>query len=314
MPSELITQNTKWTCPLGVTNLLVECWGGGGAGGGVVGRYSTGGGGAGGAYARRQLSVVPGTEYDIIVGWGGEGNGATGAPGGASYFDNPKVVFAEGGNGGGGAPDNYINSSPALGSSLNSIGDLVSAGGSGSYGDFIRLYSGAGGGAAGLSTDGGNAVKAYGGKGILPYGGNGADGAFEYANGLNGFIYGGAGSGGILSGKEGSSSSDSREDPLRIGYVLGGNGAQGAVLLTYEFEGAVELSTTFVNEGSRFLAELTIYKSLGLSVNFVNLPSQFVVAISKGQPLDNDIKVGNIKLTSQGLIKHWWKLNYPHQN
>ena len=62
--SVFITNSCSWTCPIGVSNILVECWGGGAAGD----LYH---GGAGGSYASCNYSVVPGNIYNITIGAGG---------------------------------------------------------------------------------------------------------------------------------------------------------------------------------------------------------------------------------------------------
>ena len=41
------SSTTTWACPVGVTQISIEAWGGGGAGGGAQGNPSAGGGGAG---------------------------------------------------------------------------------------------------------------------------------------------------------------------------------------------------------------------------------------------------------------------------
>jgi hypothetical protein len=82
----------RWTVPAGVTSISVLCIGGGGAGGGgtlwaesgnspnqtypasASKMYSGGGGGGGGLAYSNNLTVVPGTEYIIQVGGGGERN------------------------------------------------------------------------------------------------------------------------------------------------------------------------------------------------------------------------------------------------
>ena len=64
----------SWTAPTGVTSVTVEAWGGGGAGGGATENPAEGGGGAGGQYAKKTLTVVPGTRYAFVVGKGGSGS------------------------------------------------------------------------------------------------------------------------------------------------------------------------------------------------------------------------------------------------
>ena len=105
---------TTWTCPTGVTQITVELWGGAGGGAGILilgdnyasDFYEGGSGGAGG-YIRQTLSVIPGNNYSIVIGLGGEagtGNSnidpniivcsGNGFPGSASSFNNSIFAFA----------------------------------------------------------------------------------------------------------------------------------------------------------------------------------------------------------------------------
>ena len=100
-----ISQTSSWTCPVGVTQIQVELWGGGGGGGGCNGApYPTtraeGGAGGSGGYNRQIVSTIPGETYSVTIGMGGVGGdvGLPGQPGGISSFSN--LVFAEGGSGG----------------------------------------------------------------------------------------------------------------------------------------------------------------------------------------------------------------------
>ena len=82
--------STAWTCPSGITEvLLIGFGGGGGGGGGTAGSGTTtqtGGGGSGGGGSIQlsvYVSVVPGTSYTVAIGAGGTGgSGANGNPGG----------------------------------------------------------------------------------------------------------------------------------------------------------------------------------------------------------------------------------------
>src|SRR3954453_22862031 len=47
---------TTWTCPVGVTSVVVEAWGAGGAGGGNTSSNDGGGGGGGGAYSKSTIA------------------------------------------------------------------------------------------------------------------------------------------------------------------------------------------------------------------------------------------------------------------
>jgi hypothetical protein len=71
-----------WTCPAGVTQIMVQLWGGAGGGGanggyytGNIGQYSCGCGGKGGngGYNMAIIDVIPGNTYIINIGIGGNG-------------------------------------------------------------------------------------------------------------------------------------------------------------------------------------------------------------------------------------------------
>ena len=69
----------SWTCPVGVTKILIELWGAGGAGAALGSGFGSGGGGGG--YGKSIINVSPLTNYSVIVGSGG------GNDGGNSSFD-----------------------------------------------------------------------------------------------------------------------------------------------------------------------------------------------------------------------------------
>jgi hypothetical protein len=79
-----------FVAPSGVTNVIVELWGGG-SGGGACSNAT----GASGVYGKSSVSVVPGTSYNVIVGSGGSGGCPSGS-GGTSSFNG---IFANGGRG-----------------------------------------------------------------------------------------------------------------------------------------------------------------------------------------------------------------------
>lgn len=159
-----------WTCPAGVTSITVECWGSGAGGGSATSRITPGqwyGGGAGsGAYAKKTMSVTPGTEYAYTVGAGGASdtdgaatsfNGtsciAAGGKKGKSSQPSPEVIYAAGGLGGAAA---------------DSSGDIVHSGGAGSSGRTYTAgsvyYAGGGsGGSGGPVADGHAANREVGG-------------------------------------------------------------------------------------------------------------------------------------------------------
>lgn len=261
VPSQTVTTYTSgsgtWTCPAGVTSVYVECWGGGGCGGFVMQAASddtltSAGGGGAGAYAAGTVSVTPGNSYAYAVGAGGlktwynsgEGNG------GSSTFNSTSIVAVGGTRG----PVTYVSYSntytngAAGGLAASCTGTVKYSGGNGNKGytiftgGYTHLYSGAGGGCAGSTGAGGNAPtpagngldQAVGGTGTAVGGGSGANGSHCItainpgpwnAEGTNGSGYGGAGSGACVA----------RPRYLPSGtYLPGGNGANGAVRITYE--------------------------------------------------------------------------------
>ena len=121
--ADTITATVSWTCPAGVTSVIVEgCGGGGGGGAGGAGtattdRWSTGGGGGGGApIVTRALTVVPTTAYTLTIGAGG----ASDADGANTTFGS-LATFVGGGKG---------DSAGAAVQSTNAVTPLVVAGGS----------------------------------------------------------------------------------------------------------------------------------------------------------------------------------------
>jgi hypothetical protein len=209
-----------WTCPPGITSVLVECWGGGGAGGGSS-NSDRGGGGGGGAYAASVLTVVPGQSYTFTIGAGG-----VGGAGGDTWFGTNTTVLAKGGAVGSSANSTFYGAGGGAGGQASaSIGTLRFSGGNGGG---VAQYStrGAGGGGSagrlsnGLSGidkghDGVNSGTA-GGTSLVDGGSGGAGGA-DNTGGQAGVAPGGGGGG---SGRVSS------------GTVSGGSGAAGRVVIS----------------------------------------------------------------------------------
>jgi hypothetical protein len=132
----------SWTCPSGVTQIVLQLWGAGGGSGACYGHCTNGkyfgGIGGNGGYMKVIVDVIPGTIYSINIGIGGEGgnqyyrttnnccpiilsqtgtmNGGTnGLNGGTSSFGN--LYFANGGTGG--------SSASLSGAGTNGIDGLV---------------------------------------------------------------------------------------------------------------------------------------------------------------------------------------------
>lgn len=237
--SQTFTSSGTFIVPSGVTSIIVECWGGGGAGGGTTSnRTNGGGGGAGGAYAKKTLSVSPGTTYTVTVGAAKNGTTTAGGNGNPSWFGSTGTVYAEGGSGG--AAPNGGTASGGNGSAAASIGDLVYPGGNGAGG--TSTASGAGGGGAGSTGAGGDALGTNRGTGTTLNGGNGGAGSTIESNGSAGSNYGGGGSGAFI--PDGSNHS-------------GGAGAQGLVIVTscvtpllgFDFERNITIDHTKVSGG-----------------------------------------------------------------
>ncbi|WP_139822899.1 glycine-rich domain-containing protein [Massilibacteroides vaginae] len=159
-----------YTVPNGVTELVVECWGGGGGGSAAIGMQletpAPGAGGGGGAHSHSVIKVTPGQTLYVIVGAGGAGgispynnDGGEGQPGQKTIVRNAngeELVVADGGRGAtfrrlihggsrGGDGGGYIGSK----------GTVIHTGGKGA--DAGTNYSGAGGGAGGRTHEGYNA-------------------------------------------------------------------------------------------------------------------------------------------------------------
>ncbi|MFV8378401.1 choice-of-anchor D domain-containing protein [Flavobacterium sp. LB3R33] len=174
-----------FTVPAGITSLTVEAWGGGGKGGKKTTGNSAYGGGGGGAYAKKLITVTPGTTYTVSVGIGSITPTTTAAS--DSWFDNNTLILAKGGNS---VLDNTTTgASGALFS--NCIGDVRFSGGNGANG---ATNGGGGGSSAGTALNGTATTNSNG--AIAPSGGgNGSSGSSGSAT-ISGFSPGGGGGGG----------------------------------------------------------------------------------------------------------------------
>lgn len=176
----------SWTAPPGVTYAMVECWGAGNLGGppSFITIFE---GGGGGAYARKFLSVVPGTTYPLFVGHGTAGPPVSNAQ---TTFDSPARVLADCG---GRRPLTPI---AAPGTAARSIGDVAFDGGF--AGNSFTAHGGGGGASAGPLGRG------LPGPPLVPHqpgypggvdAGSGGDGASVAGPALNGTTPGGGGGG-----------------------------------------------------------------------------------------------------------------------
>ncbi|KAB1154012.1 beta strand repeat-containing protein, partial [Flavobacterium luteum] len=196
--------NSLWLAPAEVTSVIVECWGAGGSGGSTS-TGGVGGGGAGGSYViNENITVIPGTNYNVTVGAGGVAsiNGSTnGTAGGSSQFSSVIPVIANGG----------VIGAKAIGTGVINtafgLGGINTVGGSGGT---VTIGSA---GANGATSSGGK-----GGDGGGPNGGSG--GASKTVAGIGNL---GSSPGGAGSGAFGTAS----------GGRAGGNGGNGQVKISY---------------------------------------------------------------------------------
>ena len=165
-----------WTCPPGVTSVCVVCIGGGeGSRGSQWSNYAGCGGGLG---WKNNIDVVPGKDYLVQVGRGGDGYG--GYYGTSSYFIETGLVFGGGGSGNG---SGFTGDGGGSGGSSGQYGGGGAGGYTGNGGG--QDASGSGGGAAGgggySSTHGGAS-----GGGVGPFGQWASGYARSHAGGMGG--------------------------------------------------------------------------------------------------------------------------------
>lgn len=251
-PSEAYQEQT-FTVPAAVKKLTIQCWGAGAAGAYAEPNFWFGAGGGGGAYARvEEIDVTPGETLTIQIGAGGYGNTSTArTAGGSTLVKRGGAILVKAA----GAPATTVNQQEGgLGGQVTDcVGDLggIYTGGKGGDGKrYAGGYAGGGGGAAGSAGNGGNAVDAgyAGGEGGVPgisnvyyrssnIPGKGGHGAGYVSSGWgapgkNGNEYG-AGGGGGISGTN---------------AYRGGNGANGAIMITFDdcaaTAGSINLDTS----------------------------------------------------------------------
>ncbi len=164
--------NGSWTCPAGVTEIVVDASAGGAGGAGANGTTNAGEGGGGGACIRNQSYVVtPGQVYTVTIGAAGLGG----------------ALNADGTNGGVTSLGALFTLSGGISGSKNGMG----FGGPGGWGGQAGGDAFALGGAGGSTIFGvGGASRSGVGTGGVGYGAGGAGGAPGWAggNGAQGFI------------------------------------------------------------------------------------------------------------------------------
>jgi hypothetical protein len=222
---QTFTTNQTWTCPTGVTSLIVELWGGGGTGGGARGTGCYAGGGAGGQYAIKSgIAVTPGQNYALVVAAAATASASAQVNGNDSTWAT-NVVVAKGGAGGALSTTSGTTSAGGVGSTASGVGDTVYAGGSGATG-VASTRSGGGGSGAGSTGTGNNASASAvtGGVAKSENGGAGGNGVSSNNTRNAGSSYGAGGSGGCATGTTDYS---------------GGNGAAGFARLTFNITPAL---------------------------------------------------------------------------
>ena len=206
----------SFVIPAGVTQIVVQAWGGGG--GARFSGVDPRAGGGGGAYAGSTVSVTAGQNFTIIVGSGGA-PGNAGQNGGNSIVSIGSVTNVLAAGGGGATSGGAAGTG---GAAASSIGSVRHSGGNG--GNPGGNAGGGGGGSAlttGNGSNGGNGVSNTGGAGGSGTG-NGGAGGNDKGSGQNGFAPGG---GGGAMGKDGAAS---------------GSGASGRVIVVYEVGEIIE--------------------------------------------------------------------------
>jgi len=228
-------QISTWQCPTGVTSISILCIGGGGGYGGSTSSTPNSGGGGGAIAWINNVTVVPGTNYTIWLGWSGDnGNIYYGAGGETAFFNasSTKIVGA----GGGGAGYNSPAGSGTSGG--GGAGGTVTAGtgfhgGTGGSGFFTSLTSygnGGGGGAGGYTSAGGDGGRStasgsyY--AGLSSAGGGGGGGSGQYVSGST--LTGSGGYGGGVSGLGTGSGSAAGGTAYTAGNPAGAGGNNGA--------------------------------------------------------------------------------------
>ena len=210
----LFTSGT-FTVPDGVTELLVECWGGGGSGSGRV-PNGIGPGGGGGAYSSSLVSVTPLEEIPYTIGAGGVGTTTAGNNGGDTSWNSGQVLAK-----GGLAPATALTGGSG-GSSVSGVGDVKFDGGKG--GDVPNAtstsYTSGSGGSAGSRS--GNGVVGL--TGVSPVVSSFRGGYNMLGAGAPGYGHGSNANG--ITGMYGSGGGGARKTS---GSKNGGNGGSGYI-------------------------------------------------------------------------------------
>ena len=240
--------------PPGCYTMTVKAWGGGGGGGQTDG--AAGGPGGGGAFASSTLDVMPFETLQAYVGGGGKrGTKAANSPGGAGGFNgganggNSGPSGGSGSGGGGGGFSAIMRGSNILiaaggGGGGGGGGKYNTAGAGGGGGMDGGAASGVPGGVAGASpttsglpgmsrTSGDGGGAGGGGGGVKGGGGGSAPTSGDYGAAGGG---GGTSLGDIVqngSGTTPGNASDPDRNGAGNGGAIGGDGANGIIVITW---------------------------------------------------------------------------------
>jgi len=252
-----------WVVPNGVTEVIVETWGGGGRGS-TRSSTSHGAGGGGGGYSRSIISVTPGDSYIYTIGQGGNNSNING---GATTFGSSLVVA----NGGTGASNN--STTGGIGGAVGT-GDVTYAGGNGADADNSGSFrnTGGGGSSAGTSSNGNNGNNTNGGSAVNGGGAGGNGSTSANVSGGNGGGPGGGGGGAWRTSGAGT--------------INGGEGGDGQIILTYTLNAGVVSGPQSICIGgtTTFVSTLSggVWSSVNPSIATVNPSTGVITGVSSG--------------------------------
>ncbi|WP_198673006.1 beta strand repeat-containing protein [Algoriphagus litoralis] len=259
-----------WIVPNGVTEVIVEAWGGGGRGGGRTSN-GTGGGGGGGAYSRSIISVTPGQNFSYVI---GAGSNSTSSGGSSRFYlssaPGTDLVRATGGN----SVSNNTSGGATGGDADDGEGEVKYSGGDGASGSGSggSRRGGGGGGGAGQSGDGEPGSGRFGGSNTNGGGDGGTAPDNSTTNGVGGSSIGGGGSGASRNSS--------------IGTWLGGNGANGQIKLTYTLSAGVVNGPQSICEGGSTIFTSTmaggVWSSTDETIATVNPTTGVITGVSAG--------------------------------
>ena len=180
--ADVFASSGNWTCPAGVTKVLVSVIGGGGGGRGYNTTTGSGAGSGGrGGHGFGVLTVTPGTVYTVTIGSAGDGTASSSSPangtaGGTSTFSTISATGGAGGTFYDGADGSCSSADATLrktvgGSTVFIVGGSASrAKNSGTSGIAYAITSELGAGASGSGgVGGGNGAGGVGGAVALLY-------------------------------------------------------------------------------------------------------------------------------------------------